>query len=315
MQPIAIFTGTQPGLLHINGRLAGEIAPEAPYFTPVTPQGNLYLEFFPFARGRLPIAARLRFQGGTPDAAGDGLRCIRWPGGLCEIQLLPPPAFSPEGSYGMLEGVPVAVLPGETPLLRVAGNLLALPAGGALPHLHLAGAGVHLYLGNARAGQYLALLDENHQPLDLLWAGSLHWEEGSVQALTPLEDTVGHLRKTLWQPTSAGFRLVRTEYLWADAGPTWPQTPEATTLALLEAALLGLVDEARGYAAPGLPLPLEETADAAVSLRYGAPQGKNAVGLLRGISETMGEVEPVYYRAEPQGGAQGPYRITELIRT
>ncbi len=31
MQPIAIFTGSQPGLLHVNGRLAGEIAPEAPF--------------------------------------------------------------------------------------------------------------------------------------------------------------------------------------------------------------------------------------------------------------------------------------------
>ena len=52
MQPIAIFTGSPPGLLHVNGRLAGEIAPESPFFTPVTPQGNLYVEFFTYIRGR-----------------------------------------------------------------------------------------------------------------------------------------------------------------------------------------------------------------------------------------------------------------------
>ena len=95
MQPIAIFTGSQPGLLHVNGRLAGEIAPEAPFFTPVTPQGNLYVEFFPYIRGRLPVAARIAFQNGVPDSPGAGLRCVHWPGNCCEIQLLPPPAFSP----------------------------------------------------------------------------------------------------------------------------------------------------------------------------------------------------------------------------
>ena len=47
MQPIAIFTGSPPGHLHVNGRLAGEIAPDAPFFTPVTPPGNLYLEYYP----------------------------------------------------------------------------------------------------------------------------------------------------------------------------------------------------------------------------------------------------------------------------
>ena len=312
MQPIAIFTGSQPGLLHVNGRLAGEIAPEAPFFTPVTPQGNLYVEFFPYARGRLPVAARIAFQNSAPDSPGAGLRCVHWPGNCCEIQLFSPPAFSPEGVYGMLDGTPVAVLPGETPLLRVAGNLLALPAGGKLPHLHLAGAGFHLYLGSADAGEYLACFDENYQPVDVLAAGSVRLEEGSVRALTDLEDTVGHLRETLWQPTPEGFSLVRTDYHWANAGPAWPQTPEDTALALLEAALLGLTDEARGYAAPGLTLPREGDGEAAMSLRYGAPQGRNAVGLLRAVSETLARVQPIYYRAEPQGGAQGPYRITAL---
>ena len=80
----------------------------------------------------------------------------------------------------------------------------------------------------------------------------------------------------------------------------------------MEAALLGLTDEARGYAAPGLTLPREGDGEAAVALRYGAPQGRNAVGLLRAVSETLARVQPVYYRAEPQGGPQGPYRITAL---
>lgn len=212
----------------------------------------------------------------------------------------------------MLDGTPVAVLPGETPLLRVAGNLLALPVGGTLPRLHQTGPGFHLYLGSADAGEYLACFDENYQPVDVLTAGSIHLEEGSVRALTHLEDTVGHLRETLWQPTPEGFSLMRTDYHWANAGPAWPQTPEDTALALLEAALLGLTDEARGYAAPGLTLPREGDGEAAVSLRYGAPQGRNAVGLLRAVSETLARVQPIYYRAEPQGGPQGPYRITAL---
>ena len=90
-----------------------------------------------------------------------------------------------------------------------------------------------------------------------------------------------------------------------------PMLPDMTPWPLA-AALLGLTDEARGYAAPGLTLPREGDGEAAVSLRYGAPQGRNAVGLLRAVSETLARVQPVYYRAEPQGGPQGPYRITAL---
>lgn len=88
-------------------------------------------------------------------------------------------------------------------------------------------------------------------------------------------------------------------------------------IAAVEAALAGLPAEAEGYLSPALaveqPLSaIKETCDLCVAMKYGVPDARPCVGLLRAENAHLATVRPLYYRAEPAGGRQGPWQITAV---
>ena len=148
-------------------------------------------------------------------------------------------------------------------------------------------------------------------PLSL--AGAVQQEDGTVRALEPLEDTVGHVRLNTYRLEGGAWQSIHSEILWSQGGPRWPATPELTAQAMAEACLLGLHDEARGYLLPGTPLPNLEGATACVAMRYPVPGGRSAVGLVYLAADSLAVVKPMYYRAVATGGPQGTWRLDDIL--
>ena len=143
--------------------------------------------------------------------------------------------------------------------------------------------------------------------------GAVQQEDGSVRALEPLNDTVGHVRLNTYRLEGGAWQIIHTETLWSQGGPRWPVTPEETAMAMAEACLLGLHDEARGYLLPGTPLPSLEGATGCVSMRYPLPGGRSAVGLIYLAADSLAVVQPMYYRAVATGGPQGTWRLDDIL--
>lgn len=253
MQPVLLITSTVPGMLWVNGRMAGELDEGHSVAQPVSPQGPVYLQHFPARPGYLPLTRRFTLSGGrvlpASLAGAQGLWAVAWPGGALEIELTPE----------MLS--PAAQAP--------------------------------------------------FSPLNL--PGAAQQEDGTVRVLEPLEDTVGHVRLNSYRLEGGAWKAVHSEILWSQGGPRWPATPEQTALALAEACLLGLADEARGYLLPGAPLPGLEGASACVPMRYPAPGGRAAVGLVYLQGDSLAAVRPMYYRAVATGGPQGTWRLDDIL--
>ena len=47
-------------------------------------------------------------------------------------------------------------------------------------------------------------------------------------------------------------------------------------------------------------------------MKYGVPDARPCVGLLKAENAHLATVRPLYYRAEPVGGRQGPWQITDI---
>ncbi|MEF9895988.1 MAG: hypothetical protein RR843_09465, partial [Clostridia bacterium] len=77
--------------------------------------------------------------------------------------------------------------------------------------------------------------------------GAQRTEDGAVRTFELLNDTVGHAQLSIWREQDGAWACVHREILWAQGAPAWPDTPDKTAMAALEAALLGLNDEAAGY--------------------------------------------------------------------
>lgn len=106
----------------------------------------------------------------------------------------------------------------------------------------------------------------------------------------------------------------QTERESQGAPPSPPASPTQAALALAEAAMLGLMDEAEGYLAPdaeGARQLLPEIAlwDGCVPMKYAMSDGRSAVGLTRAVSERLVRVEPLYFTAIPGGAAPNYWRI------
>lgn len=306
MQPVAVVTCPTEGIVSVNGRFFGECGPDAPVLLPVGPNATLYIEIRPFGSQRRGCVHRLRFSGGVPAISEDpGVYLLRWPGNIFEIQLTPPPAFVPESEFTMLDGIPVALLQGIRPMLRVAGQALALPDGAELPHGRVVTDAGDAYPGRFRERAYLALFArKDGRPLDLLCADQIEPEGDGFRCFTDLRDTVGHRRSDVFLPTENGFRLLETEFVWTDGHPRRPKDAQEIALAMLEAAFLGLNGEAQAflspYAVPGVPLrQLIRPYTGCLPLRYAPTDGLPSVGLVRRDSARSATVHRLTYRAVP----------------
>ncbi|MGI6239640.1 MAG: hypothetical protein ACOYI5_08455 [Christensenellales bacterium] len=323
MQPVAVISCRVPGILYINGRFAGECAPDAPLITPVSPRGAVYIEHRPLARGYAGQAHRVAFSSGAlvSESVPDGVTAVRWPGGIAELELSDAPLARAESAFANVDGLPVALLRAEGTSLRVAGGELSLPEDAGLPEARAVLGEAVCLLGAAGAGRYLACYDAaTFAPIGAIVADDIEIEDsGGVRALTKLGDTVGHARIEMWALLAGALEPVDSEYAWANGTPDWPKTAEDTALAAFEAAILGLDAEAEGYLAPPLRASarmarLAEGYSAATRLKYALPDHRQAIGLVRAETDRCAAVVPVYYKASAMGGAQGAWAIDALER-
>lgn len=339
MQPMLVVSSASPGLLYVNGRMAGVVEEERPVTLPVAAFGAVYLELRPFEEGLLPMARRFALSNGQPVSAslekGGGVYLVGWPGGVLEVELVPArlPAQLPEEALQLSHGsLQMRLTQGGQPELSVygAGRLLCaarLPAGASAPEVRelpgLAGR-KRLYLEGALSagGRYACMLagDEREMEVALQLSGRelTLMEDGAVRALTDLNDLVGHARLETWQEGPEGYLLSAAEVMWSPGRPSWPATPEDTALACLQAGLMGLTQEIAGYLVPRLAQEAPQVAQLAAAfqdcmpLRYALPGGEPAVGLMQLVCPCYGRVQPLAYRALPLGGPQGPWRLERL---
>lgn len=320
MQPTIICTAPVPGMIYLNGRFAGEASRERPLFAPVSPQGAVYLEYRPLAGDGAGLARRLVFSGGTPLAESfedaEGLSCVAWPGGAMQVELAPADRSVERFA---LEGLPCDLRRGEETVLALNGVEVPLPQGAALPRLARLSGAAALAGDIAGGGQYLAVLSEDLSRFQgLLTADAIEFADGGLcTAIVSLGDSVGHGRLEQWLADARGLTRVSAENTWSQGAPRWPKTAEATMIAAVEAALAGLPAEAEGYLSPALaanrPLDaLEEICELCVSMQYALPDARPCVGLLKSLNPHLAAVRPLYYKAAPGGGMQGPWQIEAL---
>lgn len=320
MQPTLVLSAPHPGILYINGRFAGELSEERPLLRPVGAQGAVYLDYRPLSNACASMARRLVFSGGAPmaESAGEAenLNIVLWPGGAVEIELSPPSSGA-QPRRVQLAGH--SLLLEEDMRLSCDGRILAtLPEGAELPELRT-GQGGAVLTGRCAGGRYLLTVDPDFRgQTGFLRAQQLEFEsDGRIRAVAAPPDLVGHATLETWRLTPDGLMLISSEPAWADGAPRWPQTPEDTVRAAVEAALAGLDAEADSYLVPALraraPLSnVRGACDLCVEMKYAPPQARPCVGLLRLEGGNLARVRPLYYHAIPSGGPQGPYQIDAL---
>lgn len=322
MQPVVVLSCRTPGILYLNGRFAGECAAEAPLILPVRPQGSLYLEHRPLARGFAGQAHRVAFTNSVliAQSVPEGLYAVKWPGYIAELELTPVPFLRAESEFSSMDGLPVAILRKEETSLRIAGQEIVLPNGANLPDTHIALGENSCFLGPVGQMRYLACFaGDTFTPMGTVIADDIEIENDKIRALTRLVDTVDHARIEIWEEQDGNLVLADAEYAWAGGTPSWPKSAEETARAALEAGILGLYEEAEGYLAPrlrgqSLIANLVTGFDTCVPLKYALPDSRRATGLLRRESDRCAVVEPVFYEVSPMGGPQGAWALEALTR-
>ncbi|MEG0986306.1 MAG: hypothetical protein RSD95_10205 [Clostridia bacterium] len=146
--------------------------------------------------------------------------------------------------------------------------------------------------------------------------GAQRTEDGAVRTFELLNDTVGHAQLSIWREQDGAWTCVHREILWAQGAPAWPDTPDKTAMAALEAALLGLNDEAAGYLTGSVKAQdalwqAARDAKGCVPMKFGA-LGRSAVGVVRVLGAQLARVDALYYRAIATGGAQGTWRLDDI---
>ncbi len=323
MQPTLIAASAVPGLIYVNGRLIGEVEEGRPQTLPVSPFGAVYLEHRPLGRSHLPMTQRVTFSGGKPVPESleqaQGVEAVLWPGSLLEVELTPEDSVCGLPQPARREGYDCTLWGNR---LHVSGGgadaLCTLPEGALMPEVTSSGALPCLKGALEGGGEYVQVYAPGFGHLLLSLTGERVQVEpgGGVQVLVDPQDLVGHAQLEIWQVGEAGCTLTRREPLWSRGAPAWPQNPQDTALAALQAAQQGLMDEARGYLLPMTPceqaLEQARSSRGCVLLPRPLPSGEPGVGLLHLENDHLLRVEPVRYRAEPSPGLQGPWRLAEL---
>ena len=320
MQPTLILRAPHPGLISINGRFAGEAGPDDPLIRPVQPRGAVYLEYRPLVSGCRSMARKLVFSGGEPMLRSmeeaEGVDIVIWPGGEVELELTP---RSGRGEARRFQAAGRSFSLESDGRLTCEGRALAaLPPGAEVPEYRSLPGGAAL-LGGCEGGRYLLTADPDFRAqTGLLRAQRIDIEaDGRIRAVSGRSDLVGHGTLEIWRLAPEGLTLVSSDTAWADGAPRWPKTAAETARAAVEAALAGLDGEAEGYLTEALrdrnPLGgIRDRCDLCVEMRYAPPDPRPCVGLLTLLGENLARVRPLYYRASPTGGLQGPHRIEEF---
>lgn len=303
--------------------MAGEADAEHPLTLPVSPFGALIIELRPFGAGVLPLSLRVPLSRGRPvlSARDPRMSAALWPDGVLEIELLPERLPSPALLIAQTGGARLFWQDGAPPTLRCESESFVrghpLPEG-ALPPVSEPLANALLLTGERTFGdQYALVLSPDASSLLFSVTGKRITPLSGGTALRLLRsygDSVGHAALETWSASPTGWQLTASEPMWEQGAPVRPRTPEATAAAAIEAAQLGLIQEAAAYFAPAVPhdetLRRAAEFDGCVPLRHALPSGETAVGLLR-LRDHFLQIIPALYSAQP-GGQYGGYLLTRL---
>lgn len=323
MQPTIVFTASTPGLIFINGRLAGEASTERPLFMPIAPYGAVYIEYHPLTSGQIFSAWKCVFSGGKlmPDSIEnvEGLFAISWPGNILEIEFAPVQR-SCEIFY--LENIPCTLRRGNQTTLLLGNLSLSLPDRALPPkleHIH----DIPILSGRLLdGGQYLLTLTQDYSlQTGFLVADRIDFDgQNSFNALISMGDFAGHAKLEHWLIDGNGLRRTSSDFTWKDGAPRRPESPEETVIAAIEAAIIGLTDESYAYFTPSLKnaAPLNAVCDLCelcVSMKYGAPDSRTCIGLMQARNPHLAVVSPLYYHAIPMDNTHQTWMIDWLSTT
>lgn len=315
MQTMLLVRSETAGAVYINGRLTGDVDAAHPAALPVSPFGAVIIEYRPFMAGYLPVTLRIPLSQGKPmmgDADDPRLFAALWPDGLIELEIIPeplpsasPPRFIGQAGDIRLFHAGSSVLC-ESP---AASHTYPLPGGASPPTFTPLPSGLLLSGTLPDSARYALVLtpDGASCPLTLTGENLSLPEGGMLRIVRPLGDSVGHALTETWAPSPQGWRCTAAEPMWASGAPHWPDTPEATAIAAVEAAQLGLNSEAASYFSPACPcgaiLSAVASLDGCTPLRTPLLSGETAVGLMK-MEGRLLRITPIIYHASP-GGPHG----------
>lgn len=307
MQPMLSITAPAPGMIYINGRFAGESSAQSPLLAPVLPFGAVYLEYHPLAPGHTYLTRKIVMSGGVPmkDSLAEDLFILYWPCGISEIELSPEETIPESVETFSLDGIPCRILRSKQSRLEIGALSCPFPRKGALPQIHRVGMSAVL-TGTADDKCYILTLSGNlsHQT-GFLMADRLEFEDGNtIRATLFQKDIAGHASQERWQLTEAGPRLLETKPAWEDGRPRTPASAEETALACIEAALLGLYDEAEEFLSPALrgsSILQQVSADCSGCLPMKYSSGGCTIALAQTENGSFARIRELEYRAERVG--------------
>lgn len=317
MQPTLVITVPVPGMIYVNGRFLGEASPELPLFAPASPFGAVYLEYRPLEPGRQPLARKVVLSSGSPlsDILAEDVYAICWPGGITEIELSPSESAAESIESFILDGVSFKLIRGDRSRIEVGSLSCSFPSDARAPQLHRLPGCIAIAADTAEGRCILTLSSDLSRQTGFLKTSRLTVEpNGAITAVTSKGDFAGHAVLEKWQADPSGLRLISSQPTWMDGAPRVPSTPEETAIAAIEAALQGHFDESEQYLTPALRArhPLDaigEMGSACLPMKYGVPDGRPCVGLIRIETGSCATVTPVYYRTET---AADRFQLMEL---
>ena len=279
------------------------------------------IELRPFEAGILPLCLRIPLSRGVPllSEPDPRVQIALWPGGVIEIELIPERLPLPDRFLAQAGGCRFHYRAGHMPALRCSSEAserdFPLPAGAHPPALSPLPDAL-LFTGDTEEGdQYALILPPDASALLLSVTGrniTLCDGGAAIRLMHSFSDSVGHAALETWAAAPSGWMLASSEPMWEHGGPVRPAAPEAVALAAIEAAQLGLAQEAASYFAPACPcsgtLARAALFDGCTPLRYALPSGEPAVGLMK-LKDNILHITPVRYAAQPGGGS---YLLTQL---
>ncbi len=327
MLPMLTVTGV-PGLIYLNGRFCGETGAAA---LPLAREGVQYLELRPFDPSARGAVLRLKVVDGklVEGVSGDAF-AVQWPGGWIALELRGK-ASGPEApeaqpsllaSIHMPDGQYLLVNEGGIPSFgRDADEAVLLPLEGtseaSLKPLNEHG--LCAAEGDCAEGRFAAVLRTQGTPEIVHCVAGMTAQAdslGTLRCVKSAGDTVGHATLSVWAPDAYGqYALHSREAAWQSGGPHWPQTPQETARAWLEALQFGAGDEAAGYLLrPEHGQRLVEMVgafDAAVDLPEDGTEGVR-LGVARLEGENLLAVRRLDFTLARQSSVQGNWKIESI---
>ena len=319
MQPVLILTADTPGMICLNGRMAGEVDKGRAPVLPVTAYGAGIVEHRPFGADFMPLCARLTLSAGEPVPASiegqAGVEAVCWPGGVAEL-LLRPRRRGWVGEARLEAGLELRLEGGALFCRSATGCALCeAPMGAQLPQA-VRLPGVVVLTGACADGQYAVVLDEACRRVLFSDHGreAALQPDGTLRLVRALDEMPGRAQAETWLPGEAMDAPLAIEPAWLDGAPRTPRTPQELALCAVRYAQLGEMEAAMRCFAPAAPcreaLLAAAAYDGALPLKYAPPDGRPAVGLVETLCANMIRVRPAAYRCAP-GGAYG-WQLEEL---